>query len=437
MIGIIIGSIVGIIAVVTVICLFAWYRIVDPSEAHLVATPTGKFVVSPDDKVGERRTYFAIPSGIPFFGRAIRMMDVTIKEILNEQETIEKNQARYNVTSSTKYRITDVKVAAETFIGNKELQGQLTEIVRAGVRAITVQYDVQTARAKKREMEEKIRNEIDDDFQKWGLELINFQLVEFKDTDESSIISNISLRSEIEIESQTREQNAEKIKQAKVKEAEAEEKSRTREIEKDKVIAEQEQEKDKFIAIKKQKAEEERYKVVKIQTIKQAEIDKEKAIVKANEIREVEKINKEKKKLEGEGDRARAEEKAKGDAAPILEKGLAEAKAKEALQAALNKFGDKAIRAMVAEQTVAKDEAIGVATAKALETADLKVFSGGESDRQGFDLGKIISSASVANNDSANAILNKISRPNDMGFKALGLNAANELNEQPDKSVQD
>ena len=432
-----IGIIIGAIALIAIICSFAWYRIVDPSEAHLVATANGKFVVSSDENVGDRKMYFAVPGWIPFFGRAIRQMDVTIKEILNTQETIEKNQARYNVTSSTKYRITNVRVAAETFITDMELKKQLTEIIRAGVRAITVMYDVQTARAKKREMEEKIRNEISDDFKKWGLTLINFQLVEFKDTENSHIISNISIRSEVEIESKTREQKAEKIKQARMKEAEAEESARKREIAKDKVIAEQEQDKAKFIAVKEQDAEKERYKVIKIRTIQQAEIDKEKAIVLANQMKETEAIKKEQKKLEGEGDRLKAEEKAKGEAAPILEKGLAEAKAKDALQKALNLFSDAAIRALVAEKIVAKDEAVGVATAKALENADLKVFAGGDSDKPGFDLGKIIASTSVADSGTAHALLNKMGRPNDMGFMALGLkNIADTKKNEPVKEKE-
>ena len=87
---------------------------------------------------------------------------------------------------------------------------------------------------------------------------------------------------------------------------------------------------------------------------------------------------------------------------------------------ALNKFGDSAIRALVAEKIVEKDRAVGIATAAALERADLKVFSGGDSDRQGFDLGKLITSMSVADETTAYAIKNKIARPNDLGI--VGLN---------------
>ena len=415
--------IIGAIAlVIATLCAFSWYRIVDPSEAHLVVTTKGKFVVSPDDKVAtnKRKTYFAIPSIIPFFGRAIRRMDVTIKELVVNQETYEINQARYNVKSSTKYRIVDVQTAAETFINDVSLKEQLTEIVRASVRAVTVKYDVVDARASKQKMSEEIQLEMQDDLAKWGLKLISFQLVDFQDTPDSSIISDISKRREVEIESTTREQNAEKLKQARMKEAEAEEKARQREIEKDKVIGEQEQLKTQKIAEMQKEAEEKRFKVVQTQTIRQAEIDKEKAIIEANQKKETEIILKEQKLLEGQGDRAKAEEKAKGDAAPIREKGIAEAEAKNKLQEALNKFGDAAIRALVAEKVVDMQKTVGVETAKALREADVKVFSGGSGENsQGFDLGKMIESMSVSNPDAAKSILNKLARPNDLGLSDL------------------
>ena len=415
---------VGIAAMIFAISAVSWYRVVDPSEAHLVVTPKGKFVVSPDDAVSTdgKKTYFAISSWIPFIGRAVRVMDVTIKEIVSTQETYEKNQARYNVKSSTKYRIKDVRTAAETFISNADLKEQLREVINSSVRAVTVKYDVTDARAKKSVMDEEIKHEMTDDLAKWGLELINFQLVDFQDTDASTIISDISKRREVEIESETREQNAVKIKAARIKEAESEELAKKREIEKDKVIGEQEQLKAQKIAEMEKTAEEKRFEVVKVQTIKQANIDKEKAIVKANENKETEAIMKEQKLLEGQGDRGRAEEVAKGEAAPIREKGLAEAEAKEKLQAALNKFGDSAIRALVAEKVVDMQETVGVETAKALKEADLKVFSGGgKQGEDGFDLGKMITSTSIANPIAADAILNKIARPNDLGLSALGL----------------
>jgi len=405
--------IIGIILLLALVvaALIYMYRIVPPSQAHYVTSASKTFVASPDEKIrGDKgsRWYFLIP-----ILRTIRVMDLRIKELVFVQETYEKNQARYNVKVSTKYRIVDVQKAAETFTSEPELEKQLEEVIRASVRAVTVRFDVVEARANKQKMAEEVEKEMVDDLGQWGLKLISFQLVDFQDTATSNIISDISKRREVEIESTTRERNAEKIKQARIKEAEAEEKARQREIEKDEVIAKREQEKEQMVFEKQKLAQEEHFKVVQVQVIKQAEIDKEKAIVEANQKKETEEIIKEQKHLEGQGDRLRAEEAAKGEAAPIREKGYAEADAKEKLQAALNKFEDKAIRALVAEQIVEKDRQVGIEAAKALEKADLKVFAG-DGSKDAIDLGKIITAIGVANPGAMDAIINKIGRPNEL-----------------------
>ena len=427
---IILGIALLVFILFAVICAFAWYRIVSPTQAHLVVTPRRKLIVSSDDSIAtdKRKTYFAIPEFIPFLGRKVRVMDLTIKEIVQKQISYEKNQARFNVTSSTKYRISDVKRAAETFDDDEELRKQLQEVIISSTNAIASQYDVVVMRSKKQEMSEAILKEMADDLSEWGLQLVSFQLIDFLDTEDSSIISDISKRREVEIEARTREENAEKLKAARIKEAQAEELAKTKEIEKDKIIAEREQDKNKAISIREKEAEEKKFEVVQVQTIKQAEIDKEKAIVLANQDKETEAIIKDKKKLEGEGDRLKSEEQAKGEAAPIREKGFAEAEAKEKLQSALNKFKDDAIRALVAEKIVEMQKDVGIASAKALETADMKVFVGDDA-KSGFDLGKMISSIQTSNDGAAESVLNYLARPNDLGLAGLSINT-----EKPKKS---
>ncbi len=410
----------GVVGAAVVGCGIAWYRVVPPSEAHLVVTPQKKMVCSPDTEVqkhGGKSTYFSIPR-IPFIGRRVRVMDVTIKELIVSQETYEKNQARFNVTSSVKYRIKDVETASETFINDESLKRMLTEIIQSSVRAVTVRYDVREARAKKKLMAEEVNKEIVDDLKKWGLELVSFQLVDFKDTEESEIISNISRRREVEISSETREMNAEKLKQARIKEAEAEESAKRREIEKDETLAKREQDKTKAVAEREKEAKEKEYEVIRVKTVKQAEIDKDEAKINAEEKRAVEEIEKRRKELEGEGTKLKLEQEAIGNAAEIREKGKAEAEAKDKLQAALNKFEDKAIKALVAEKIVEKDRAIGIEGAKALQKAEIKVFSG--SDGNGaFDVGKSIEKLKVSSEDGARSKLYKNARPMDLGFTDL------------------
>lgn len=435
---IIIGIGVGIGLIASTFIASSMYRIVPPSEAHLVVTPKGRMVVSPDEEVATdgKKTYFEIPSFVPFIGRVVRKMDVTTKELIGQQETYEKDQARYNVKWSLKYRINDVKTAAETFINDEELREQLKEVVESSVRATTVLYSVIDARSKKKEIENKINQEMVDDLQAWGLKLVNFQLVDFTDTESSSIISDISKRREVEIEATTREQNAEKWKQARLKEAESEEIAKQREIEKDQRIGEQDEKKKQKIAIEAKLAQQKEYEVLEVQTIRQAEIDKGKAIVKAEELKATEAIKKDQKKLEGEGDRIRSEEQAKGNAAHILQNGLAEAQAKDALQKALKQFDDNAIRALVAEKIVDKDKTVGIATAEALKQAEVKLFSGGNDSKQGFNLASMIESASMGNVDTAASVMNRIARPNDLGFNALAAIKADEINQETKKKVK-
>jgi len=426
-----------IIAAIIIICAFAWYRIISPTEAHLVITPSKKMIVSSDDSIATdgKKTYFSIPSGIPFIGRQVRVMDLTIKEAVVEQESYEKNQARFKVKSSTKYRISNVNRAAETFDNDIELRKQLEEVIVSSTNAVAALYDVVDMRSKKKQMSAAIHEEMKDDLEQWGLSLISFQLIDFRDTADSKIISDISKRREVEIEARTREENAEKKKNARIKEADAEELAKSREIAKDQVIAEREQNKEQKIAEQQKLAEQKRFDVVQVQVVRQAEIDKEKAIVEANQRKETEIINKETKQLEGAGDRLRQEEVAKGEAAPIREKGLAEAEAKEKLQAALNKFGDKAIMALTAEKIIEMQKEVGIETAKALTAADVKVFAGGDGEaKNGFDLGKMISAMSASNDSAANAALNKIARPNDLGMTAIALDSMTKDNLENNKS---
>jgi len=414
--------ITAIVLFVGILLSFAWYRLVPPSEAHLVVTGTNKkLVCSPDkntQKNGGKSSYFEVPSFIPVFGRKVRKMDVTIKELVIAQETYEKGQARYKVKSSTKYRITDVEQASETFIDDESLKRMMIEVIQAGVRAVTVKYDVQDARAKKQEMATAVKTEISDDLKSWGLTLVSFQLVDFQDTETSSIVSDISKRKEIEIKSQTRQENAEREKQASVKEHESNEVSEKRRIKKDEEIAMSEQNKAQKVAEQQKIAEEIRFEVIKVQQIKQAEIDKEKAIIKANENKETEFIKKEMKRLEGEGDRAMLEEQAKGNAAEIREQGLAEALALEEKQKALNKFGPAAIQALIAKDVVEKDKAIGIEGAKALQHAQLKLFSGTDGGGS-FDVGKNIEAMKVSSSDTAKSTLYNLARGLDIGFTNL------------------
>jgi len=443
MIGwIILAGFIGLMVIV----LMSLHRIVRPSEAHLIVRAsgvTGVYSATKKFRTDNAGTsYFLIPEFIPHFGMTITHLDVTIKELNFEQNTVEQDQAEYIISSSTKYRTVDAQKNAESILSGEDLAGQLKDIVQAAVRQVTGKYDIVKARSEREEIATKIQTAIGKDFESWGVELVNFVLIDFKDVENKTVIQDISKRREMEIHSTTRIQNAAKDQAARMKEAEADEKAKEREIERDKVVEERKQEMAQAIAEKEKVAQEKAFEVIKVQTIKQAEItkdaaivkaeeDKKVAIVKAQQQKEAETILKEQKRLEGEGDKLKAEAIAKGEAAPIREMGnaeaeiilkklVAEAKGKEDLQKALNKFTPSAINALTAELQIEANKDVGIAGAKALEQSEMKVFSGSDNGG-GFDTGKVLAQIGVSNSGLENAMLNKTARPQDLGFTALQL----------------
>ena len=380
------------------------YRIVPPSEAHLVVTPSKRKVCASDEALrrnGGKSFYFYIPSWVPIVGRQVRIMDITIKELVIEnQETYEKEQARYLVNSSTKYRIDDVTKAAETFTTDKELRKQLREIIQSAIRAVTVKYNVTDVRANKKQMSEEVENEIRDDLQEWGLKLVSLALVDFQDTDDSKVISNISRRREVQIESETRIDNAERKKEARMKEAESDQAAQDREIERDEAIAQRKKAKEIEIAKENQKVKREEMKIKRVEEVEQEKIDKEQAVIEAEAKQEQQVIDakaekeqrrisgegyKEEQRLQGEGNAAKKRSEAEAEAEAIKERGLAEAEVEKRKANAFNEYTEDAIKALTAEIRVEKEKEVGKALAKALKEADLKFVSAGETNNL-FDL---------------------------------------------------
>lgn len=390
---------IGIGFGVFIVALISMYRQVSPSEAHVVVRPNSKFVVCTDDKVegfSGSNWYMYIP-----FITNVRELDVTIKELKHSQQTFEKNLARFITNWSLKFHIHDPLVASSKYINDAELSEQLVSVVEAGVNAVCSKYDIADLRSKKKDIESDIKESIEENLNSWGVSLMNFQVVDFQDTKESKVITDLSLMREMEISSNTRQRNAEQKKEAEVKEAQALEVSATRKIQAEEAIGKREQDKKMTIAVQEQLAKEKEFAVIRTATLAQVNIDKEKQVVESERL-----------KIEGEGYRLLEEEKAKGDAAKIREMGLAEADAKDKLSAALKKFDEAALKALVAEKVVEKDKAIGVATAEALQKANLNVFSGGKAGEEGFNLAQYINSLGVSSPEGKLAFYDRLSTPN-------------------------
>ena len=421
---IVLGALIFIIAATL-------YTIVPADKADVVIQRGRRRVFSSHTDYGDQNkaAYFKIPSWIPGYGMVVHRMPLKILSIaIPDFLAFDQDRARF-VCDIVAYAVIKEPVTAAMRFPDSldELGKQISKVVQATTRDSTTKKPIREIINNREGIIDTIETPLMEAISHWGLELRDIELVEFKDPTEKEygeaepphVIKDISSIIEEQINSEARQKNAEQRKQARLKEAEAEETATMRELARDEEIGKRDQRKNQEVAKETKVAMEEQLEVKKVERVKTEQIDKERAIVEANKMKEVEAVLKEKKQLLGEGDRLQQEEQAKGQAAYIREKGYADADAKLKLQDALNKFGDNAIRALVAELIVEKDRQIGVETANALKTADLKVFSGGDAGKQGFDLGQLTKSLEVADKTTKPSVLNKIAQPNDLGFKKL------------------
>jgi len=378
-----------LIGLITFIIAAVLYTIVPADKADVVIQRGKRRTFSPHPEYTDvnRAAYFKIPAWVPGYGMVVHRMPLKILSIpIPDFLAFDKDRARFVCDIVAYGVIKDPVVAAMRFPGSiEELGTDISKVVRATTRDSTTKKPIREIINDREGIIDTINAPLTDALKHWGIELRDIELVEFKDPEEPiykgeeppHVIKDISSIIEVQINSEARQKNAEQIKIARLKEAEAEELAKKREIQKDEQIGMREQKKNQEVAKEQKLAREQELEVTKVQQVKTQQIEKERAIVEANQKKEVENINKEKKHLEGQGDYLMQMEQAKGKAEFVRQQGYADADAKERLQQALNKFKDEAIRALVAEKLVEMQKEVGIAGAKALEVADLRVFSGG------------------------------------------------------------
>ena len=423
-----------LIAVVVLLAILASLYTIVPADYVDVVIQKGKMrVLSPHKEYNKqgKAAYFKIPGWFFIFGLGMTVHRVPLRMItvdVSNFMAFDIERARFLCNIIAYVAVTDPVKAAQRFGGDvPELERQVGMIVTATTRDACTKKTIREIINNRQDIIETVNPPLREAIGHWGIDLKDIELVYFQDptkveygeTEPPHVIRDISSIIEEQINSEARQKNAEQRKIARLKEAAADEEARKREIQRDEEVAKREQVKDKAVAEFQKVAVAEQYEVRRVEEVKLAEILKQKALVVANQDKEVEEVNKERKRLDGEGDRIYLTEKAKGEAAPIRERGLADAEAKMKLQEALNKFRSEAIRALVAEELVEMQRQIGIETAGALKEADVKVFAGGNTAKAAFDLGQMIESMSVASDSSAVAVLNRLARPHDLGFKDI------------------
>lgn len=442
--------IVGIIVLIAFLVAASLRTVVPPDKADVVVQGKKRtvFCTHPEywvkDKKGNpigNSTYYKIPAWMPGWGMRVRRLPLTMLEIkVPNFVAFDEGRARFECDIVAFVAVQNAVIASMRMpLTIDNMSQQVSQILQATTRESTTKRTVRQTINDRASIINMIRPIFTEAVNDWGLALKDIELVEFKDAPNSHVITDLSAIKEKEINTEMREKNADQDMKARLKEAQTDESAKTREIERDEIVAKREQDKNKLVFEKEKDAKEQELEVTRVQQVKSQKIEKEQrevlaeqeklvAVIDANKQKEVEAVIKEQKFLEGTGDKLRKEEQAKGEAAPIREMGtaeadvirlkyLAEAKGKDELQKALNKFSDHALEAYVAKEIVEKDRAIGIAGADALKYAQLRVFSGGTGAQKGFDVGQYLDSITTSNPSAGMSFMNRIAQPNDLGWK--------------------
>ena len=430
--GLIIAGLVilGLIGVL-LFYLLLLRRIVPTDEVHIVqrGNSTTSYGVGKDSNV-----YYELPVWLPIWGVSVRELPVSNFDVhLENYEAYDQEKVPFVVDVVSFFHISDSNVAAKKVSSFQELEAQLKTIVQGAIRSILANAPIEKIMEDRSTFGLQFTEAVRDDLANWGVATTkNIELMDIRDTRESSAVAQIQAKRMSAIESESRQEVAKNNQEAEQAELEAKKAVSVKDAQTKREAGEANakshqaigianalatekagianQEAIQRIATSEKTTTEEQMAVIKVREVKQAEIDKEKEIVIAN-------LRKEQIQIQADANQYDIETAAKADkfkietaAAAQLENDNLEAKGSKAigLAAAEVVLADGTSRAeskkleqlasvtaevtladkvgknleyqnfLIRKQEVAVTEVVGVAEAdakgRALESADLKVL---------------------------------------------------------------
>jgi flotillin len=277
------------------------------------------------------------------------------------------------------FHIDDTNVAANKVASFEDLQEQLLDIVRGAVRSILAQSDLESIMEERSKFGKQFTEAVKDDLTHWGVTAVkSIELMDVRDEDNEEVIHQIMKKRKSEIEKESRVEVAKNHQEAEEAELESRKLVAVKKADTDREsgeanaksveavnIANANSMKNSGIAQEAAKAEihksaqstkEEEMKVIRVETVKQAEIDKEAAIVAQNQQKETTVIAADADKYRVEVDAKAKLEADKKHAEGVEAKGMASAKVIEA-EGLAKAEGEKAsqLASVVAQTELAQE----------------------------------------------------------------------------------
>jgi flotillin len=412
------GPLMGFLfmAMVLIFLAMAFRIVVSTNEVHIVQS--GKTTTSFGKGQDAGNVYYRWPSWVPYFGVKVIILPVSVFSVeLEDYPAYDVGRVPFTIDVMAFFRIDDSNTAAQRVQNVDELRSQLLGILQGAIRSILASSEITEILGDRASFGARFTESVEGQLQNWGVTNVkNIELMDIRDREHSKVIENIMAKKKSLIESESRVAVAENLRVAQEAEIAAQREVALKEQEAQQTVGERIALTRRQVGIADQKSlqdikEEERATEVKAMAVKEvtrvraAEIEKQGQVILAEQNKQQTIIDNqalvEKAKLDAERVVVTAEADAKQvtvNATAALEAAKREAEGIEARGKAKGE-ADKAVlmAPVVAQLTLAEKigankeyqtylltieqikalQAIGVAQAAALESAEIKVIANG------------------------------------------------------------
>lgn len=389
------GAVAALLVLVAFIAIL-FRRVVSTNEVHIVQSAKKTTSYGKDTENGN--SYYEWPSWIPVFGITKIVLPVSVFDLdLENYEAYDKGRLPFSVDVKAFFRVSDSNLAAQRVSSFDELHSQLKAIVQGAVRVILASNDIEEIMQGRSKFGDEFTKEVNEQLANWGVITVkNIELMDLRDGTNGRAIHNIMEKKKSHIEMESRIEVAKNNQAAQIAEVEA-----VREVDLQKQQAQQavglrtvenqrqvnvsQQEAQQAIKEAEAKTKEKEMAVVRVQSMRAAEINKETALVKAEQDKQtaIIKAQQDKEstvlvatgrldatKLDADGISATGKAKAAAEQAILL----APVEAQITLAKEIgNNQGYQTY--LVTLRKVEAEQAVGIAQAEALSKADVKVIA--------------------------------------------------------------
>lgn len=361
-------------------------RVVVPTNmVHTVQSRRQTTSYGAGQKAGN--VYYNWPSWVPFIGVSRIILPVNNFELsLSGYEAYDKDRVPFRLDLTAFFRIADTNVAAARIANMKDLIAQLHYIVQGAARKILATHDIHQIMVDRATFGAQFTQEVATELANWGVEPVkNMELMDVRDAEGSRVIADIMAMKASNIQMTSRIEVANNLRAAQTAEIAARQEVEVREQEAQQVVGQRTAEKDKQVGIATERASQEvqaeaaitrerEMQVMRVATMRQAEITKDQQVVAASQDKETTILRADgdlqATKLSAEG--IRVEGNAKADAEKALQLAPVAAQIELAKEIGSNE-GYQAY--LVSLRGVDAYVQVGVEQAKAIAQADVKVIA--------------------------------------------------------------